>query len=40
MNWNAISFDWNQARSLLAVAEEGSLSAAAVALKVTQPTIT
>ncbi|MEL6205159.1 MAG: LysR family transcriptional regulator [Pseudomonadota bacterium] len=40
MNWNAISFDWNQARSLLAVAEEGSLSAAATALKVTQPTIT
>ena len=40
MNWNAISFDWNQARSFLAVAEEGSLSAAATALKVTQPTIT
>lgn len=40
MNWNSISFDWNQARSFLAVAEEGSLSAAAVALRVTQPTIT
>ncbi len=40
MNWNAISFDWNQARSFLAVAEEGSLSAAASALKLTQPTIT
>ncbi|MDX8346935.1 LysR family transcriptional regulator [Cognatiyoonia sp. IB215446] len=40
MNWNAISFDWNQARSFLAVAEEGSLSAAALALKLTQPTIT
>lgn len=40
MNWNAISFDWNQARSFLAVAEEGSLSAAAAALKLTQPTIT
>lgn len=40
MNWDAISFDWNQARALLAVAEEGSLSAAATALKVTQPTIT
>lgn len=39
MNWSSISFDWNQARSLLAVAEEGSLSAAAIALKVTQPTI-
>lgn len=40
MNWKAISFDWNQARSFLAVAEEGSLSAAAAALKLTQPTIT
>lgn len=40
MNWNSISFDWNQARSFLAVAEEGSLSAAAAALKVTQPTMT
>ncbi|MEM1138408.1 MAG: LysR family transcriptional regulator [Pseudomonadota bacterium] len=40
MNWTSISFDWNQARSFLAVAEEGSLSAAATALKVTQPTIT
>ncbi len=40
MNWNAISFDWNQARSFLAVAEEGSLSAAAAALKLTQPTVT
>lgn len=40
MNWASISFDWNQARSYLAVAEEGSLSAAASALKVTQPTIT
>lgn len=40
MNWNAISFDWNQARAFLAVAEEGSLSAAAAVLNVTQPTIT
>lgn len=40
MNWHSISFDWNQARSLLAVAKEGSLSAAAAALGVTQPTIT
>lgn len=40
MNWNAIAFDWNQARSFLAVAEEGSLSAAASVLKLTQPTIT
>lgn len=40
MNWNSIAFDWNQARSFLAVAEEGSLSAAAAVLGVTQPTIT
>ena len=39
MNWTPLSFDWNQARSFLAVAEEGSLSSAADALKVTQPTI-
>lgn len=32
-------FDWNQARAFLASAEEGSLSAAARALGVTQPTI-
>lgn len=40
MNWNSISFDWNQARSFLAVAEERSLSAAAIVLGVTQPTVT
>lgn len=40
MNWSALSFDWNQARAFLAVAEESSLSAAADALGVTQPTIT
>lgn len=40
MQWKNGSFDWNQARSLLAVAEEGSLSAAAAALGLTQPTIT
>ncbi|MDX8354722.1 LysR family transcriptional regulator [Cognatiyoonia sp. IB215182] len=40
MNWNSISFDWNQARAFLAVAEEHSLSAAAEVLGVTQPTIT
>jgi DNA-binding transcriptional LysR family regulator len=39
MNWKAISFDWNQARAFLATAEEGSLSAAARALGVTQPTL-
>ena len=39
MNWQAISFDWNQVRAFLATAEEGSLSAAARVLKTTQPTI-
>jgi DNA-binding transcriptional LysR family regulator len=39
MNWNAISFDWNQVRAFLATAEEGSLSAAARALGQTQPTL-
>lgn len=39
MNWQAVSFDWNQARAFLATAEEGSLSAAARALGLTQPTL-
>lgn len=39
MNWQAISFDWNQVRAFLATAEEGSLSAAARALGHTQPTL-
>ena len=39
MNWSALTFDWNQARAFLATAEEGSLSAAARALGLTQPTI-
>lgn len=39
MNWQAISFDWNQVRAFLATAEEGSFSAAARVLKTTQPTI-
>ena len=39
MNWDAISFDWNQVRAFLATAEEGSFSSAARALKTTQPTI-
>lgn len=39
MNWAAINFDWNQARALLATVEEGSLSAAARALNLTQPTL-
>lgn len=39
MNWQAVSFDWNQIRAFLATAEEGSLSAAARALRSTQPTV-
>ncbi len=39
MNWQAMSFDWNQVRAFLATAEEGSFSGAARALKTTQPTI-
>ena len=39
MNWQAISFDWNQIRAVLATAEEGSFRGAARALRTTQPTI-
>lgn len=39
MNWQAINFDWNQVRSFLATAEEGSFSAAARVLDQTQPTV-
>jgi DNA-binding transcriptional LysR family regulator len=39
MNWQAISFDWNQVRAFLATAEKGSFSGAARLLKTTQPTI-
>lgn len=39
MNWRDIAFDWNQVRAFLAAAEEGSLSAAARALRQTQPTL-
>ncbi len=39
MNWQQISFDWNQVRAFLVTAEEGSLSAAARALGLTQPTL-
>ena len=39
MNWDAISFDWNHIRAFLATVENGSLSAAARALKQTQPTL-
>jgi DNA-binding transcriptional LysR family regulator len=39
MDWKSISFDWNRARAFLVTAEEGSLSAAARALAMTQPTL-
>jgi DNA-binding transcriptional LysR family regulator len=39
MNWAAINFDWNQARAFLVTATEGSLSAAARKLDLTQPTL-
>jgi len=39
MDWRSIQFDWNQARAFLVTAEEGSLSAAARALSMTQPTL-
>src|SRR3954453_21537219 len=39
MNWDAVDFDWNQARAFHVTAREGSLSAAARKLKQTQPTL-
>ncbi|GAB3478225.1 LysR family transcriptional regulator [Marinomonas epiphytica] len=39
MNWSAINFDWNRTRAFLATAEEGSFSAAAIALNTSQPTL-
>jgi len=39
MDWRAIAFDWNRAKSFLVVVEEGSYSSAAKALGVSQPTI-
>ena len=39
MDWRSIGFDWNRARAFLVTAEEGSLSAAARALGMTQPTL-
>ena len=39
MDWQNSKFDWNRARAFLITAEEGSLSAAARALGMTQPTL-
>lgn len=39
MNRKALQFDWNRAKTFLVTAEEGSLSAAARALGMTQPTL-
>lgn len=39
MNWTSVQFDWNHARAFLVTAEEGTLSAAAKALGLTQPTL-
>ena len=39
MDWRTITFDWNRARAFLVTAEEGSFSAAAKALGMTQPTL-
>lgn len=39
MDWTALTFDWNQVRAFLAAAQEGSFSAAARALGLSQPTL-
>ena len=39
MDWRAVRFDWNKARAFLVTAEEGSLSAAARAMGMAQPTL-
>lgn len=39
MDWSSVKFDWNRARAFLVTAEEGSLSAAARALGMAQPTL-
>ncbi len=39
MDWKSVKFDWNRARAFLITAEEGSLSAAARALGMAQPTL-
>jgi len=39
MKWKSVNFDWNHVRAFLVTAEEGTLSAAAKALGLTQPTL-
>lgn len=39
MDWRSVKFNWNRARAFLLTVEEGSLSAAARALGMTQPTL-
>lgn len=39
MDWRSVNFDWNRARAFLVTAEEGSFSAAAHALGMSQPTL-
>lgn len=39
MNWDATKYNWNHLRAFIATVEEGSLSAAARALGVSQPTL-
>lgn len=39
MDWRSVRFDWSRVRAFLVTAEEGSLSAAARALGVAQPTL-
>jgi len=39
MTWKSVNFDWNHIRAFLVTAEEGTLSAAAKSLDLTQPTL-
>ena len=39
IDWRSVDFDWNRAKAFLVTAEQGSLSAAAKALKMAQPTL-